>query len=428
MISKVYNLFLQSNGVSTDTRDDLTNKIFFALKGPNFNGNKFAAKALEQGAIAAVIDEPEYATSDKTFLVSDVLTFLQELATHHRIQLNPKVIALTGSNGKTTTKELLFSVLKQNFSVQCTKGNLNNHIGVPLTLLSCRAETEILIVEMGANHPKEIELLASIAKPLHGLITNIGKAHLEGFGSIEGVDRSKRELFDFINNQPEGFCFINNNDPFLAKAKNNYQRIILYGAESNYKFSPIENENPMLTGALNIDGQKIEVETQLIGEYNSDNVLAAATIGAYLGMDLRTIKKGLESYQPENSRSQLAQGKRNKLFLDAYNANPTSVSHAIRSFAKFKGEKLAIIGAMKEGGENSSKEHEEIADLLSSLEIPHFLIGAEFNGISNPKTLGYYPTWKALVEGENNLNDFSGKNILIKGSRSVGLENLVPHL
>lgn len=426
--SKLHQIFLKSKGVSTDTREDLSNKIFFALKGPNFNANAFAGQALENGARLVVVDEKSI-EDDRILLVENSLSTLQGLANYHRKKHPAKFVGITGSNGKTTTKELLYSVLSEKYRTQATKGNLNNHIGVPLTLLSIKPDCEVAIIEMGANHPKEIEFLSSIAEPEIGLITNIGKAHLEGFGSIEGVDRSKRELFNFIE-KAGGQIFLNQNDPFLTAAKDNYTNVISYGKDTvnDYYIEP-NSEDLSLNLNMQVGGNLLKVKSALFGKYNADNILAAATVADFLGMGPDDIVAGIEKYQPANSRSQVAKSTRNTIILDAYNANPSSVEKAIEELSKIADKQaLAILGEMKEVGADTDLAHAYIADLLNKYQIEHVLIGSAFKQHCNDFCIAHFNDSASALEDANTFEKFKERTILVKGSRSVALEKIVPLL
>ncbi|MEI6864564.1 UDP-N-acetylmuramoyl-tripeptide--D-alanyl-D-alanine ligase [Flavicella sp.] len=407
-ISTIYKYFKQSNGVITDTRNITNNTIFFALKGENFNGNKFAEKALKSGAIYAIIDEPEFDTSDKTILVKDVLKTLQKLANYHRRELNTKIISLTGSNGKTTTKELIHVVLSKKFNTTATAGNLNNHIGVPLTLLSFTEKTEIGIVEMGANHLHEIELLTSITEPDFGYITNFGKAHLEGFGSLEGVIKGKTELFDYLkaNNRK---VFINSKDPIQVKLTTNLDSIY-FGDKTN-----LLKTDPFLV----IEYAGLEIHTHLIGKYNFSNLNAAIAIGEYFNVSATDIKLAIESYRPTNNRSQIIEKGKSKIILDAYNANPTSMEAALNNFKQISAtKKIIILGDMFELGKTSNQEHQAILNLAESLcpnEI--HLIGKHFSKTKASKS-NLHSTFEAFKKSFHP----TSATYLIKGSRGMALE------
>lgn len=425
----LYAIYQQHPQVTTDSRNCPQGSIFFALKGANFNGNAYALSALEKGCAFAVIDEPEYAIDERFILVDDCLQALQDLAHFHRISLGLPVIGITGTNGKTTTKELIASVLKQKFNVLYTQGNLNNHIGVPLTLLSLTKEHQIAVVEMGANHPGEIKTLVEITAPNVGLITNVGKAHLEGFGSFEGVIKTKSEMYDFLR-ETGGQVFVNLDNPILFEKSEGIERIG-YGVQNtngqvcglNIKSSPFLQ----LTFRNFGDAQEFELKTNLIGSYNAENVLAAVCIGRYFDIDSKLICEGINGYVPSNNRSQLTETESNKLIIDAYNANPTSMQAALKNFAQMEVEhKALILGDMRELGEDSAAEHQRIVDQLREYGFEKvFLIGECFSKTQN--SFLCYPTADALI---NDLPSLSLSNyyILIKGSRGIKLETVVPHL
>lgn len=412
-IEDLYKLYIAHGLVDTDTRSIRKNTLFFALKGENFNGNKFAEEAINKGASYAVIDEVEYETSEKLILVKDVLETLQELANYHRNQLKIPIIALTGSNGKTTTKELINAVLSTKYKTTATLGNLNNHIGVPLTLLSMNKDTEIGIVEMGANHAKEIDFLSRIANPDYGYITNFGSAHLEGFGSLDGVVKAKSELYDFLRAHNKK-VFVNPTDEKQVERTEGIETITF---EESIKF--IE-ANPF----VKLSYKNIDVLSNLIGAYNFANISAAITIGNYFNVSLEQIKNAIENYVPSNNRSQVINTETNKVILDAYNANPTSMKAALESFSKLHGNnKIIILGDMFELGEYSSKEHQNIVDMIEKLDLNKaFLIGDNFY-----KTITECKKFKNFYEFEDYVknNPIENSTILVKGSRGMALERIV---
>ena len=431
-INEIYQLFKQHPNVVTDSRKVAPGCLFFALKGERFNGNYFAASALADGAAFAIVDEAVEVPAGKSVQVDDVLTALQHLATHHRRQFNIPVLAITGSNGKTTTKELVSAVLVSHYPTHFTKGNLNNHIGVPLTLLSMPAKTEVAIIEMGANHPGEIDFLCRIAEPTHGLITNVGKAHLEGFGGFEGVKRTKSELYRYLAER-NGLAFINMDEPFLTElAGGNRLRLFYQKSESpdpaNIPFEvKLVSEVPFLEAAfLGENGQWVSVRSQLIGQYNFSNIMTAIVIGKYFKVPADKIKAAIESYVPSNNRSQIKAIGTNTFILDAYNANPTSMRMAINSFSKMPGDrKVVVLGAMKELGEYCGEEHLDIAILASNSNIDKLvLVGEEFHE-------AYMATGAVFFSNTEQLKawfaaqHFHQTQFLIKGSRSIGLERLV---
>ncbi|WP_103866546.1 UDP-N-acetylmuramoyl-tripeptide--D-alanyl-D-alanine ligase [Aquimarina sp. I32.4] len=424
-INQIHQLFISSHGVCTDTRKIKQNSLFFALKGENFNGNTYAQKALELGASYAIIDEATYKTSEKHILVNDTLKTLQDLASFHRDHLNTPIIALTGSNGKTTTKELINSVLSSSFQTTATLGNLNNHIGVPLTLLSMTKETQIGIVEMGANHLEEIKLLCEIAKPDYGYITNIGKAHLEGFGSIEGVLKGKTELYDYLKKHNK-LVFLNRDDKKLTDAASgmNIYSFATSSSESDINIS-ITNSTPNVAVYYN----DTTISSHLIGEYNFTNIAAAIAIGNYFKISTSIIKKAIASYIPTNNRSQIIKEGKHTIILDAYNANPTSMEAAIANFTKLPDKnKIVFLGDMFELGKESLLEHQKIVDQISNVEIDKiYLIGNIFYETTNTDSrIKKYTSYEDL---KNNWNLNSKKNtILIKGSRGMKLERILDFL
>lgn len=416
-IEHIYNAFLKCTSISTDTRKINSGCMFFALKGDNFNGNTFALEALENGAKYVVIDEGNYAQHDNCILVENVLHTLQALASHHRKVLNIPIIALTGSNGKTTTKELINAVLSTTYKTSATKGNLNNHIGVPLTLLEFTNATEIGIVEMGANHQKEIEFLANIALPDYGLITNFGKAHLEGFGSIEGVIKGKSELYDHLKSHNK-IIFVNKNDKTQLEQAGDYKNVISFGSNM-----ALLSAQPFVTIKYN----NTETETHLTGAYNYNNLAVAIAIGNYFKVDDDSISKAIANYIPSNNRSQIIEKGSNKIILDAYNANPTSMMAALDNFGNIEGpEKVAILGDMFELGDTSEIEHQSISDYSQKFNIKHvFLVGKHFfrtqNSNNNIKRFESFEDLKTELVS----NPLKNKYLLIKGSRGMALERVL---
>lgn len=421
--------FLELRKVSTDSRNIIPDSIFFALKGASFNGNKYAKDALNKGALVAVVDEEEYALQDNCILVKDGLSALQNLARDYRDKFHIPVLGLTGSNGKTTTKELIAKTLSKRYNTHFTKGNFNNHIGVPLTLLELEESHEVAVIEMGANHQKEIEFLCSIAKPTHGLITNIGKAHLEGFGGPEGVKKGKGELLDYLL-ENEGTFFYNIGDPNLVDLSDKIHRKIPYGLvdELNTDFykTKLKSVNPFIQVALLDETYNIHsILTNIQGRYNAQNVAAAIAVGHYFKVSIDGIKDAICSYIPSNNRSQIVDHKGARVFKDAYNANPDSMYASIESFCKtFKGEKLLVLGDMKELGEFSEQAHKDIVEYAQSFEVDCVLVGEEFGkvalsaGVRHFSTVSEMSQWFAAY-------DLKDKSILLKGSRSIGLEKLI---
>lgn len=423
-IAELHQLFLQHPKACTDTRKIEVDCIFFALKGDNFNGNAYAAEALNKGAAFAIVDEPKFVTSKNTILVNDVLTTLQELATYHRSKSKATVVALTGSNGKTTTKELINAVLSKKFRTIATLGNLNNHIGVPLTLLSIEPDTEMAIVEMGANHAKEIAQLCTFAQPDFGYITNFGKAHLEGFGSVQGVIRAKSELYDHLIAHKKGI-FLNADDPIQLEKIGSY--IEKYGfskeKETYYPISFI-GADPF----VHIAFEDQVAQTQLIGSYNFNNCCAAILIGKYFNVPLNKITEALEAYVPDNNRSQIIEKNGRKIILDAYNANPTSMTLALQNLEQLSDKpKFAILGDMFELGEQSSDEHQGIAEMVERFNFDKaFLIGTHF--FDTKTKLDKFKTFEAVENYLKAMPIPEDGTILIKGSRGMALERLLPLL
>ena len=420
-IAELHSIFLKFPNACTDTRKISKDCIFFSLKGANFNGNEYAATALEEGAAYALVDEAKYAISDRFILVDDVLKTLQELARYHRNYHDAKVISLTGSNGKTTTKELINSVLSKHYKTIATAGNLNNHIGVPLTLLTIQADTEIAVVELGANHQKEIEFLCGIAQPDFGYITNFGKAHLEGFGGEEGVIKGKSELYDYLIANKKAI-FLNADDPIQLEKLGAY--INKYGFSAHkHQYTKIEfvEANPF----VQIEVDQIKINSQLIGSYNFTNCAAAILMGHYFNVPLNEIKEAIESYAPKNNRSQILEQNGHHIILDAYNANPSSMKVALENFNAIDGDhKIAFLGDMFELGPSASEEHQHIADLTKEFNFSEvFLIGENFHKVHS--TLRSFPSYEAAA-GYLKTNPLKTKGtLLIKGSRGMALERLL---
>ncbi len=414
-IEQLYKLFTESYLVDTDTRKIRKGSLFFALKGDNFNGNMFAKQAIDKGAKYAIIDESEYSQNSSTILVDNVLETLQKLANYHRNKLNIPIISLTGSNGKTTTKELINAVISKKYKTLATTGNLNNHIGVPLTLLTMTPETEIGIVEMGANHLKEIENLCKIAEPNFGYITNFGKAHLEGFGSVEGVIKAKSELYDFLRNNNET-AFVNADDSLQIKQSTGIKTV---------EFSTNEIQFIEANPFVKVRFKNSEINSQLIGKYNFNNIAAAIAIGNYFNISIENIKEGIENYIPSNNRSQIIEKGTNKIILDAYNANPSSMTAALENFHQLKAEnKVIFLGDMFELGNDSKTEHQKIADLVAAYNFNEvYLIGKAFS-TTNAKNAFIYDSFETFKSSNSKLN-FTHSTILIKGSRGMALERIL---
>ena len=420
-IQELHQLFLKSSGVATDTRCIEPNQLFFALKGENFNGNKFASQALKNGARYAIIDESGYAQNEQFITVNNVLQTLQELANFHRNHLGIPILAITGSNGKTTSKELIRAVLSTKFNTVATVGNLNNHIGVPLTLLSMNKTTEFGIVEMGANHPKEIENLCKITQPDYGYITNFGKAHLEGFGSIEGVIAAKSELFNYLKENNK-FLFLNADDPIQQKQLS-YKNSFSFGS-SKAKL-PVEYITNKESAEVLCNG--IAFNSLLPGNYNAINMAAAICVGHYFEVPIKSIKEAISNYTPQNNRSQIIEIGTTTLLMDAYNANPTSMRAALESFNKFPANiKVAILGDMFELGATSEKEHQDLVTYLENLNFSRvFLVGTNFKKAkANSPKIEQFEKFPELEEAIIFAN-LQNTKVLIKGSRGMALERLL---
>jgi UDP-N-acetylmuramoyl-tripeptide--D-alanyl-D-alanine ligase len=425
---KLYQLFLQHPVICTDSRKVTPDSIFFSLKGEYFDGNRFAAQALDAGCLYAVVDDPKYILNDRYFLVPDVLHTLQRMACHHRKKFNIPVLAITGTNGKTTTKELCHAILASKFNTVATSGNLNNQIGVPLTLLSVKHDTEIVIIEMGANHQGEIASLCQIAIPTHGMITNIGKAHMEGFGGFEGVVKAKKELYDYFQNTGN-VIFYNSDNVLLGKLSAGLERIA-YGSSAHSSTSgEVITTDPFLIVHLKIKNtlthsvESVEIRTHLIGHYNFENILAAACIGNFFTVSPSKIQKAIEQYHASNNRSQVVQTRRNTLIMDAYNANPSSMEQALINFANMSWQnKVLIIGDMLELGDESQAEHDKILDLIRELGYKTvFLVGEQFS-IKGKAYTCFTNTSDAREYFRQ--HPVVAATILIKGSRGIGLEKL----
>lgn len=423
-IEELYTLYLQHPSVQTDTRKLQNGDLFFALKGPSFNGNAFAQNAINAGAAYAVIDDGKCAIEGKTILVEDVLATLQQLAKYHRQQFKIPFIAITGSNGKTTTKELIHAVLSSTYTTYTTEGNLNNHIGVPLTLLKVKQDAQMAVIEMGANHQKEIASYCTYALPTHGLITNIGKAHLEGFGSEEGVRRGKGELYDHLRNH-NGMAFVMADYEYLQEMSKGIATLYSYGTREADVTGTISQTDPFLEVCFK-KGYEGAIKTNLVGSYNLPNVLAAVAVGKFFNVANENIKRAIENYTPSNSRSQLLEKGTNKIILDAYNANPSSMKAAIENFAHIKADnKILALGAMAELGENSLQEHAAIVEEIKKYPWQQVvLVGGDFTKLDHP-----YPQFHSPQEAGEWLKD-KAKNayVLIKGSRSMQMEKVLDYL
>jgi UDP-N-acetylmuramoyl-tripeptide--D-alanyl-D-alanine ligase len=427
-IEEIYKIFQSHPNISTDSRKITPNSLFFALKGENFNGNTFSEKAINNGAAYSIIDDSNYKSSENIILVDNVLKTLQKLAAFHRNTLKIPVIGITGTNGKTTTKELINSVLSKKYKTLATIGNFNNHIGVPLTILSITKDHEIAIIEMGANHIGEIGELCDISKPDFGIITNIGKAHLEGFGGIDGVIETKRDLYKSIQ-KINGRIFVNIDNDLLIGLSNNIDKITYGKTQNSYCYGKVVKVNPFVEIKYSCEDIEDVLQTQLIGSYNFENILAAITVGIYFGVSKTKLKDAVESYQPGNSRSQVMKTVKNTIILDSYNANPTSMEAAIRNFSEIKTDnKVLIIGDMLELGEYSQTEHSKILEMIEEFNFQNVIIvGKEFLSVCENDT------WNCFNDSED-AKEWLIKNpvinafILLKASRGIKLEKLIDTL
>ncbi|WP_090390574.1 UDP-N-acetylmuramoyl-tripeptide--D-alanyl-D-alanine ligase [Niabella drilacis] len=422
----LYQVYLEHPEVQTDTRKIKEGELFFALKGPNFNGNRFAQQAIDAGAAKVIIDEAAYEIAGKTILVPDVLQALQQLAAWHRARFSFPVLAITGSNGKTTTKELVHAVLSTTYKTYTTEGNLNNHIGVPLTLLKIKNDAQLAVIEMGANHLEEIKSYCTIARPTHGLITNAGKAHLEGFGSIEGVKKGKGELYDFLRERGDGTALVMWDYDYLRDMSRGIAHIIRYGtAEADVVGDAVER-NGFLAAEL-VRPFVMQISTRLVGDYNLPNVLAAITAGIHFNVPAEKIKGAIEGYIPSNSRSQLLEKGTNRIILDAYNANPSSMKLAIGNLAKMEGDKkILVLGAMAEMGAATAAEHQHIVELIGQHSWSGvLLVGKPFEPY---KDLFHY--FESSVQAAEWLSAYKPEHalLLVKGSRSTQMEKVLEAL
>ncbi len=422
-IPELYSIFRQYPSVVTDTRKLKAGDLYFALKGPNFNGNSFALKALEAGAAYAVVDEMIAGANDRVLLFDDVLQTLQNLAKHHREQFTIPFIGITGSNGKTTSKELIYAVLSSYFKTCTTQGNLNNHIGVPLTLLSVPVDAEMAVIEMGANHQREIAGYCVYAQPTHGVITNVGKAHLEGFGGIEGVKKGKGELFDFLADH-NGTAFIYDGYDYLQPMSAVVKHVIKYGRQEGIVQGNIIANEPFLEVAVTAGLSIQSIHSQLVGDYNLPNILCAAAIGKYFRVPDEKIKAAIENYTPSNSRSQLLQKGSNTIILDAYNANPSSMKVAVENFANIKADKkVLMLGGMAELGDESMAEHQALVELIKQYPWNQvILVGGDFGKIQQPFI--YFPDSTKAKQWFLQ-QEFTHTHFLLKGSRSMQMERIL---
>ena len=435
-ISEIYDIYLQYPSVVTDTRKLQANDFFFALKGPNFNANTFAFKALEAGAAYCVVDEPlstiatyyegqdqsqKEAALTKMIVVDDVLSTLQALAGHHRSTFDIPFIAITGSNGKTTTKELVYAVLASHFKTYTTQGNLNNHIGVPLTILSIKKDAQMAVIEMGANHQKEIEGYCVYTKPTHGIISNCGKAHLEGFGGEEGVKKGKGELYSFLRGH-NGTAFVYTGYDYLVEMSAGIQNIVPYVNGS------IQSSEPFLTVEANInENETAIISSQLVGAYNLPNILCALTIGKFFGVPQHKMVEAIQNYAPSNSRSQLITKGTNTIILDAYNANPSSMKVAVENFAKLAGShKVMLLGGMMELGEHAPAEHLALLQLIAQFSFASVvLVGKDFKALQPQMPQFIYVDNAAEAKAWLNAQNLQHAQLLIKGSRSMQMETVI---
>jgi UDP-N-acetylmuramoyl-tripeptide--D-alanyl-D-alanine ligase len=431
-INTLYQYYLKNPVICTDTRKITDGCLFFALKGENFNANTFAANAIEHGAAFAVIDDVDYQVNDRFLLVDDTLKALQDLSIHHRKQLQIPVIGLTGSNGKTTTKELINSVLSQKFITSATKGNLNNHIGVPLTILEITSQTEIAIIEMGANHQKEIAQLCQYSMPNYGFITNIGKAHLEGFGGVEGIKIGKGELYDYLKGT-NGTTFINKDSEALTEmgVAKNLQNILFYGkAFDNFLSGQLVKNNPFLEVEWMYKGDLYQVQSQLTGIYNFENILAAIAIGLQFGLTPNQINDGISTYSPQNNRSQILKTKSNTIICDYYNANPSSMTVAIDNILQLKADsKVLILADMFELGEEAFLEHEIIVKqaLLNNAFSKVIFVGVYFKAHEKHQGALFFAKTEELANYLQK-NKIENSLVLVKGSRGMKLESVIEYL
>jgi UDP-N-acetylmuramoyl-tripeptide--D-alanyl-D-alanine ligase len=423
-VEALYQVYLNHELVTTDTRQAQQGALFFALKGPSFNGNAFAEQALDAGAAYAIVDEPAYATHPNILFTDDVLITLQQLAKHHRQQLDIPVIAITGSNGKTTTKELVHAVLSEHYTTYTTTGNLNNHIGIPLTILKIKKDAQIAVVEMGANHQKEIESYCTYTLPTHGLITNCGKAHLEGFGGIEGVRKAKGELFNYLR-QTNGVAFACDDFDYFHNMVKDLHEVHWYGTANGELIGHTLEHEPFLRLEINKGfDYPVTLHSNLVGGYNIYNVLAACAIGKYFNVPYKKIQHALEEYLPSNNRSQLIEKDGNKIILDAYNANPSSMSAAIENFASIDAaNKILFLGGMMELGEESLSEHRALIDLITKYKWKQVvLVGGDFANVDH-NFLFFSTSDEAAAWWQQ--QHLTGNYLLVKGSRSIKMEKII---
>lgn len=430
IIEQIYQHYIESHTISTDSRNITEGCVFVALKGERFDGNDFAYQVASENVASCVIaDRKDLPSHERIFIVDDSLAALQELARLHREKCNIPVIGITGTNGKTTTKELVAAVLSEKKRIIYTQGNFNNHLGVPLTLLRIKPETEMAVVEMGANHPGEIAQLCNIAKPDYGIVTNIGRAHIEGFGSYEGIIKTKNELYEYIKENgtiQKSKAFVNSNNELLVKLTKEMD-CVYYGSTDDcntYENIAVGSKAASSSPYLVVNWDGIEIKTNLVGDYNLENVMAAIAVGSYFNIEKELIVKALENYLPSNNRSQYIKSSKNEIVMDAYNANPTSMAASIRNFRNISnGNSLLILGDMKELGNESEKEHRIIIDIINELKFEDvILVGDEFKKVNTK--FQSFSNIDDLIK-HIDMNSISGKNILVKGSHSIHLERLI---
>lgn len=422
-IEQLYSVYLEFPSVQTDTRKLKPGDLYFALKGEHFNGNTFARQAIEAGAAFAIIDEPAFASGEKTILVDDVLSTLQQLAHHHRRQFSIPFLAITGSNGKTTTKELVHAVLSEKYITYTTEGNLNNHIGIPLTILKIKTDAQLAVIEMGANHQHEIEGYCRYTEPTHGIITNCGKAHLEGFGGVEGVRKGKGELYDYLR-QHNGTALVMKDYDYLQTMSSGIPHIITYGSTAADITGRVKSSEPFLQVDADTGTASGTIQTQLVGDYNLPNVLAAVAAGSCFGVSFEQTRSAIEQYSPSNSRSQLVTKGTNTIILDAYNANPSSMKLAIENFARLHADqKVLLLGAMAELGDESLDEHRAVISLIQQYPWQAVvLVGGDFLKIDHP----FHSFPNAAAAGEwLQQQEYTHTHLLIKGSRSMQMEKVL---
>lgn len=428
-LEQLYELFLTNRNITTDSRIVKKNDLFFALKGDHFDGNQFAEKAITNGCAYAIIDNPEYKKDERYILVDDVLETLQKLGNCHRKKLNIPILAITGTNGKTTTKELIAAVLNKKFKLCYTQGNLNNHIGVPLTLLAMDEKTNFGVVEMGANHMFEIKKLCEIAEPDFGIITNIGKAHLEGFGSVENIRKTKKELYDYLS-EHSGKVFYNKSNPILTDIVEELAvQSVSFAGDYSKVSGEVQLSEQFLSVTVKINNTPVDIQTQLVGAYNLENILAAVAVGEYFNVPVKSIKEAIEAYVPKNNRSQFIKSNSNNIYLDAYNANPTSVELSLKNFVSLKKPNACLIlGDMLELGEEAAEEHKKVLRLIDNYSFDKIiLVGSIYSSIYVKDDVLQFENVNEFKKWFTK-NEIKDSHILIKGSRGIQLETIVEYL